>query len=114
MWSQEKEYAELMKELWGSPSRWTVGKKCADVATRLEVGENTVRNRLRRMRESGFLLGWRLLPNPQLLGFSNIFLYPETGSRENADRAIERLVDSERRGEYGKTPWKQDPRLRTR
>ena len=68
----EREYSDLMKELWGSPGRWNVKKSYVDVARNLGIDEETVRNRLRRLKETGFLVGWRLLPNPALFGRASV------------------------------------------
>jgi len=38
------------------------------VARKLRVDEVTVRNRIKRFQQSGFLKGWRLIVNPGLLG----------------------------------------------
>jgi DNA-binding Lrp family transcriptional regulator len=64
----DKDYSDLMRELWGSPERWNVRKSFVDVAKKLGVDEETVRNRLNRVKESGFLVGWRLVPNASLFG----------------------------------------------
>jgi DNA-binding Lrp family transcriptional regulator len=64
----DKDYSDLMRELWGSPERWNVRKSYVDVARKLGVDEETVRNRLNRVRQSGFLVGWRLVPNSSLFG----------------------------------------------
>jgi DNA-binding Lrp family transcriptional regulator len=61
-----------MKELWGSPGRWNVRKSYAEVARNLGVDEETVRNRLKLLKDSGLLIGWRVLPNPSLFGRSSI------------------------------------------
>lgn len=80
-----------MRELWGSPERWNVRKTYADVASKLGVDEETVRNRLRRLRESGFLLGWRAIPNQTLFNREPVFLYLELGSVAETDNAVELL-----------------------
>lgn len=81
--------------MWGSPSRWNSRKSYADVAEKLGVDEETVRNRLKRMREGGFLLGWRLFPNPQLLDRESVFLYMTLKNSESSDEAIARLAKCE-------------------
>ena len=95
MWSQDRDYADLMRELWGSPSRWNVRKSYVDIADKLGVDEETVRNRLKRLREGGFLLGWRLFPNPQLMGRDSVFLYMETGDPARMDAMLPRLIKGE-------------------
>ena len=40
-----------------------------EVAQRLHADDMTVRNRLKRFQEEGFVSGWTLLPNPSLFGY---------------------------------------------
>ena len=91
MWGQDSDYSDLMRELWGSPERWNVRKTYTDVASKLGIDEETVRNRLKRLRESGFLLGWRVIPNQTLFGREPMFLYLELGNVAEADKAVELL-----------------------
>ena len=74
-----------MREMWGSPSRWNERKTYTDVARKLGVDEETVRNRLRHLKESGYLLGWRVVPNPALFGRESklvLLEYPDQDSKE--------------------------------
>ena len=80
-----------MRELWGSPERFNARKTYADVASRLGVDEETVRNRLRRLKESGFLLGWRVVPHPRLLGCESSMLLLEFDDQEEKETAIPKL-----------------------
>jgi DNA-binding Lrp family transcriptional regulator len=91
MWTQDKAYAELMSELWGSPERWNARKTYTDVAAKLGIDEETVRNRLKRLRQSGFLLGWRLVPNPTLFGRESAMVLVEFEDREAKEKAIPKL-----------------------
>ncbi|MGA2665344.1 MAG: AsnC family transcriptional regulator [Nitrososphaerales archaeon] len=88
---QDKADTGLMMELWGSPERWNARKSYADVARKLGIDEQTVRNRLRRMRESGHLLGWCVFPNPTLLGRTAVSLLLEFDSSSSKEDAITRL-----------------------
>jgi DNA-binding Lrp family transcriptional regulator len=92
LWSQDKAYSDLMQELWGSPTRWNARKTYTDVARKLGVDDETVRNRLRHMKESGFLVGWRLVPNPSLMGRESALLYLEFADPESKQEAISRLA----------------------
>ena len=92
---QDKADADLVMELWGSPERWNARKSYADVARKLGVDEETVRNRLRRMRESGHLLGWCLFPNPALLGRTAVSLLLEFDASSSKEDAILRLKQVE-------------------
>jgi DNA-binding Lrp family transcriptional regulator len=80
-----------MKELWGSPGRWNVRKSYVDIARNLGVDEETVRNRLKRLKESGFLVGWRLIPNPSLFGRSSVMQHLTFESPATKEEAISRL-----------------------
>lgn len=87
----DKDYSDLMRELWGSPGRWNARESYVDVARKLGVDEETVRNRLRRLKESGFLLGWRLMPNPSLFGRSSIMQHLAFDGPSAKEDAIPRL-----------------------
>lgn len=88
----DKAYADLMRELWGSPEVWNVRKSYTQIASRLGVDEETVRNRIRNLRDSGFLLGYRLVPNPVLLSRTFASLRVEFKDRESKQAAIQRLA----------------------
>ncbi len=81
-----------MRELWGSPDVWNVKKSYVDIAAKIGVDEETVRNRVKHLRDTGFLLGYRLVPNPVLLGrtFANISI--EFDDAESKKAAIPRLT----------------------
>jgi len=77
-----------MRELWGSPDIWNTKKSYVEIAAKLGVDEETVRNRVKRLRDSGFLLGYRLVPNPSLLGRTFASLRIEFKDRESKDASI--------------------------
>lgn len=58
----------IMREMSTSPSHWNVRRSYSDVAKKLGIDEETVRNRIRSLKESGFLLGWRLIINARVFG----------------------------------------------
>jgi DNA-binding Lrp family transcriptional regulator len=87
----DREYSDLMKELWGSPGRWNVRKSYVDVARNLDVDEETVRNRIKRLKESGFLIGWRLLPNPSLFERGPVMQHLTFDGPATKEEAISRL-----------------------
>jgi DNA-binding Lrp family transcriptional regulator len=91
LWGQEKAYSTLMKELWGSPGQWNVKRSYAAVARKLGVDEETVRNRINHLKESGFLIGWRVFPNPTLLGRRSTFLFLELGDVASKEETISKL-----------------------
>lgn len=88
----DKAYADLMRELWGSPDVWNTRKSFTEIAAKLGVDEETVRNRIINLRESGFLLGYRLVPNPALLGRTFASLRIEFKDRESKQSAIKHLA----------------------
>ncbi len=85
---RDKAYSDLMRELWGSPDIWNTKKSYVEIASKLGVDEETVRNRVKHLRDSGFLLGYRLVPNPNLLGRTFASLRIEFKDRESKQAAI--------------------------
>ena len=85
---RDKAYSDLMRELWGSPDIWNTKKSYVEIAAKLGVDEETVRNRVKHLRDSGFLLGYRLVPNPDLFGRTFASLRIEFKDRESKQAAI--------------------------
>jgi len=92
---RDKAYSDLMRELWGSPDVWNTRKSYVEIAAKLGVDEETVRNRVRHLRDSGFLLGYRVVPNPALLGRTFASLRIEFRDRESKQAAIPLLAKVE-------------------
>ncbi len=92
---RDKAYSSLIRELWGSPDVWNARRSYVEIAARLGVDEETVRNRIRNLRSSGYLLGYRLLPNASLLGRASASLRIEFENRESKQNAIPRLAKME-------------------
>ena len=91
MWNKEKGYYDLMRELWGSPQRWNARRTYADVAAKLGVDEETVRNRLKRMKDSGFLVGWRVVPNPANFGRESAMMLLRFEDQERKETGVANL-----------------------
>ena len=89
---RDKAYSDLMRELWGSPDIWNTRKSYTQIAAKLGVDEETVRNRVKHLRDIGFLLGYRLVPNPALFGRAFASLRIEFKDRESKQAAIPRLT----------------------
>jgi DNA-binding Lrp family transcriptional regulator len=89
---RDKAYSDLMRELWGSPDVWNTRKSYVEIASKLGVDEETVRNRVKHLRDSGFLLGYRLVPNPTLLRRVLASIRIEFPDRESKQKAIPRLA----------------------
>jgi DNA-binding Lrp family transcriptional regulator len=84
-----------MKELWGSPGLWSQRKTYVEIAKKLGVDEETVRKRVKFLRETGFLLGWKLLPNPALLGRALYFVFLEFQNEDDKEQAIPKIAERE-------------------
>lgn len=89
---RDKAYSALMRELWGSPDIWNTKKSYIEIAAKLGVDEETVRNRVKHLRDVGFLLGYRLVPNPALFGRAFASLRIEFKDRESKQSAIPQLT----------------------
>jgi DNA-binding Lrp family transcriptional regulator len=68
MWRTIELTVSIMKELSITPSHWNVKRSYSEVAKKLGVDEETVRSRVQSLRNTGFLLGWRLILSAKLLG----------------------------------------------
>lgn len=89
---RDKAYSDLMRELWGSPDIWNTKKSYIEIAAKLGVDEETIRNRVKHLRDTGFFIGYRLIPNPALLGRTFASLRIEFKDRESKQAAIPRLA----------------------
>jgi DNA-binding Lrp family transcriptional regulator len=89
LWVGNKAYSDLIREFWGS--FWNVKKPYVEIARRLGVDEDTVRNRIKNLEDSGFLLGWRLVPNPILLARRYSYLLLEVKNQDFKEEIISRL-----------------------
>jgi len=95
MWEGIDLTASIMREMATSPSQWNVHRSYVDVARRLGVDEDTVRNRLRMMREMGLLRGWRLIPNARLLGMESSNVVLDFPDQESKDANLPRIREAE-------------------
>jgi len=59
---------EMLESKATSPVDSDVRKSLSSIARKLKVDENTVKNRIERLRRSGFLRGWWVGINPNLVG----------------------------------------------
>ena len=59
---------EMLESKATSPVDSNVRKSLSSIARKLRVDENTVKNRIERLRRSGFLRGWWVGINPNLVG----------------------------------------------
>jgi DNA-binding Lrp family transcriptional regulator len=91
MWRSIDLTSKIMRELATSPSQWNAKRSYADVARKLGVDEETVRNRLRMMKEMGLLVGWRVIVNARLLGMEASNLILEFDDPESKETAAARI-----------------------
>src|SRR5438094_7925090 len=84
-----------MRELWRSADIWNTKKSYTEIAARLGVDEETVRNRVKHLKDTGFLIGYRLVPNPAVLGRTFASLRIEFQDRESKQVAIPHLAKLE-------------------
>jgi len=95
VWTPDRLDFNIIRELAGSPSQWNVKKSHAAIAKKLRVDEETVRNRLRRMKQEGYLQGWRLIPNPALIGRRAAFLLIGFEDSNTKEKAIDKLLHTD-------------------
>jgi DNA-binding Lrp family transcriptional regulator len=95
MWQGIDLTASIMREMATSPSHWNANRSYADVARKLGVDEDTVRNRLKMMREIGLLRGWRVIPNARLFGMASSNVVLDFADQESKDAAIPRIMNAQ-------------------
>ncbi len=74
-----------------SPLDTSVRKPWSSVARRLQVDENTVKNRVEKLRRSGFLKGWCVGVNPNLVGQRMAQVWFDVGSSSAKQPVIQKL-----------------------
>jgi len=79
----------------GDPFLTDFRKSLRTVARGLGVDELTVRNRLQRMRKTGFVTGWRILVNPTLSGvnIAQLLVEVDNSAKETLIRKLRGLPD---------------------
>ena len=92
MWTPDDLDIRIIRALASPHSfQWDVRISYARVAKGLKVDEETVRNRLKRMNDAQFLLGWQLVLNPVLLGREAAIIELRVGDTESKAEVIARL-----------------------
>jgi DNA-binding Lrp family transcriptional regulator len=82
----------IINELGGSRSSlWNVRESYSNIARKLGVDEETVRMRVSRARERGFLPDWRVMVNPLLINFREANLNLEVKDEARKDEAISKI-----------------------
>jgi DNA-binding Lrp family transcriptional regulator len=91
MWRTVELTVNIMKELSITPSHWNVKRSYAEVAKKIGIDEETVRIRIQSLKQSGFLLGWRLILNANLIDRESHILALELLDVEKKDRTIAQI-----------------------
>lgn len=92
MWTPDDLDIQIIRALASPRSfQWDVRISYGRVAAGLNVDEETVRNRLKRMNDALFLRGWQLIFNPILLGREAAIVELRVGDTESKPEAISRL-----------------------
>jgi DNA-binding Lrp family transcriptional regulator len=69
-----------------------VRRSYAVIAKRLGIDEDTVRNRLRGLRETGFLREWCLGINPTVFGYQTSFIFAELHRTAEKDALLKKVA----------------------
>lgn len=77
--------------LGGDAASPSIRKPFRAMAERLGVDENTVRNRIEKLRRSGFLKGWWVAVNPSLLGVKVAQVWLDVRSVSEKAAAVEKI-----------------------
>ena len=75
-----------------SPLDLSPKKSYSTIAKKLRVGENTVKNRMGKLYKSGFLMGWCLAINPDLIGQQMAQVWIELKDISAKEKAIEKVL----------------------
>lgn len=87
---------KIIKELGGSrPPLWNLRESYSNISRKLGVDEETVRLRINRAREHGFIPAWRLMLNPLLIGCKEAHLDVEVLDEGRKQEAIAKIKDVE-------------------
>jgi DNA-binding Lrp family transcriptional regulator len=88
-----KIFREFVNDRGSCPLQSDMRQSFMNVARKLEIDRGTLRDRMMKLRESGFLKGWFVFPNPGLfdLGVAHVRGDVQSTMKEDAMRKI-RLV----------------------
>ncbi len=83
---------QIIRELGGSSAlQWNVRESFSNIARKLGVDEETVRMRVNRARERGFLPVWRIMVNPLLIDCQAANLDIEVKDEQHKSRGISKI-----------------------
>ena len=82
----------IFREL-GSPNsrQWNVRETYSGIAKRIGVDEETVRRRVKRAERLGSVTGWKMVPNPHLIGCECVCMDLGVKVEENKEHVISKL-----------------------
>src|SRR4029077_14307025 len=84
-------FRALLSEKPSAPFSTQVRASLRQVARDLGVDDVTVRNRFKRFQEKGFLSGWKVFPNPNLLGYRMMNVLVDTPPKSSKENMIMKL-----------------------
>ena len=82
---------QLVDDRSSAPLQTNIRQPYGEVARKLHVDEETVRSRIKKIHESGFIRGWYLVVNPHLLDMkmtSILFDVPSAASKDDLIRKL--------------------------
>ena len=83
---------KIIRELGGSrPPLWNVRESYSNISRRLGVDEETVRTRVNRAKEHGFLPAWLMMVNPLLIDCREAHLDLEVREEDRKEEAISKI-----------------------
>jgi DNA-binding Lrp family transcriptional regulator len=83
---------KIIRELGGSrPPLWNVRESYSNISRRLGVDEETVRTRVNRAKEHGFLPAWLMMVNPLLINCREAHLDLEVREEDRKEAAISKI-----------------------
>jgi DNA-binding Lrp family transcriptional regulator len=84
---------KIIRELGGSnPPKWNVRESYSAISRKLGVDEETVRTRVNRARERGFLPRWHVMVNPLLIGCREAILNLEVMDESRTPESISKIT----------------------
>ena len=83
----------IIRELGGSSTpQWNVRESYSNISRKIGVDEETVRMRVKRARERGFLPIWRVMVNPRLFGCREASLNLEVDDEQRKQEVISEII----------------------
>lgn len=71
--------------------QWNVRETYSGIAKRIGVDEETVRRRVKRAEKLGSVMGWKMMPNPHLIGCEALCMDLDVNIEENKENVLRKL-----------------------